>query len=77
MTVSDLLLAKREGFVSVEHVAIPRLAWEPIGKTSNLNALTILAHSLGKPIDAVGTTTFRPPYTPLPLGQFGQNVGAV
>ena len=80
VTVSDLLLAKREGFISVEH--LKRYTTTGMGtdqgKTSNLNALTILAHALGQPIDKVGTTTFRPPYTPLTFGAIaGQNVGAL
>ena len=32
------------------------------GKTSNVNALAILAETLGADISATGTTTFRPPY---------------
>ena len=38
------------------------------GKTSNLNALAIAADLIGKPIPAVGTTTFRMPYTPTTFG---------
>jgi sarcosine oxidase subunit alpha len=38
------------------------------GKTSNLNALAIVAASLGRPIPEVGVTTFRMPYTPVSFG---------
>jgi sarcosine oxidase subunit alpha len=38
------------------------------GKTSNLNALAIVAGILGKPIPEVGVTTFRMPYTPVSFG---------
>ena len=41
------------------------------GKTSNINALAILANILNKPIEEVGTTTFRMPYTPVTLGNIG------
>ena len=46
------------------------------GKTSNVNALAILAKSLASPIPQVGTTTFRPPYTPTTYGVFaGRDIG--
>lgn len=38
------------------------------GKTSNINALAIVADHLGKPIPSVGLTTFRQPYTPVSFG---------
>ncbi len=38
------------------------------GKTSNVNGLAILAEATGRAIPAVGTTTFRPPYTPVTFG---------
>src|SRR5207253_8414021 len=40
------------------------------GKTSNVNGLAILSRLRGEPIPAVGTTTFRPPYTPVAMGLF-------
>ncbi len=40
------------------------------GKTSNLNALAIVAASLDVPIPQVGLTTFRMPYTPTSFGSF-------
>ncbi len=41
------------------------------GKLSNINGLAILSSTLGKEIPRVGTTTFRPPYTPISLGSIG------
>ena len=78
VTVADVELAAREGYHSVEH--LKRYTTLGMGtdqgKTSNVNGLAILSETLGKAIDAVGTTTFRPPYTPVTLGAFaGREVG--
>ena len=70
VTASDVRLARREGFESVEHLkryTTLGMAADQ-GKTSNLNGLTILAEARGLPIPAVGTTRFRPPYNPVSLG---------
>jgi methylglutamate dehydrogenase subunit C len=70
VTASDVRLAQREGFESVEHLkryTTLGMAADQ-GKTSNLNGLTILAEARGLPIPAVGTTRFRPPYNPVALG---------
>jgi sarcosine oxidase subunit alpha len=40
------------------------------GKTSNLNAMAIVAQKLAVPIPRVGLTTFRMPYTPVSFGSF-------
>ncbi len=73
VTVSDIELAYRENFRSVEH--LKRYTTLGMGtdqgKTSNINGLTIMAELRGEDIPAVGTTTFRPPYTPVALGLFG------
>jgi len=68
--VSDIQLAAREGFVSVEHAkryTTLGMATDQ-GKLSNINGLAVLSDALGQPIPATGTTTFRPPYTPISLG---------
>jgi sarcosine oxidase subunit alpha len=68
--VSDVQLASREGYVSVEHTkryTTLGMATDQ-GKLSNINGLAVLAESLGQEIPQVGTTTFRPPYTPVTLG---------
>jgi sarcosine oxidase subunit alpha len=38
------------------------------GKLSNINGLAVLSQALATPIPQVGTTTFRPPYTPISMG---------
>jgi sarcosine oxidase subunit alpha len=68
--VSDVQLAAQEGFESVEHTkryTTLGMATDQ-GKLSNINGLAILSDALGAPIPAVGTTTFRPPYTPISMG---------
>ncbi len=70
VTEADILLASREGFRSVEHTkryTTTGMATDQ-GKTSNVIGLAILAGSLGKEIPEVGTTTFRPPFTPVTFG---------
>ncbi|SPF80900.1 sarcosine oxidase subunit alpha family protein [Pseudoprimorskyibacter insulae] len=68
--VSDVQLAAREGYESVEHTkryTTLGMATDQ-GKLSNINGLAILSDALGEPIPQVGTTTFRPPYTPISMG---------
>ncbi len=70
VTVKDLKLAVREGFLSIEHVkryTTTGMATDQ-GKTSNLNAMAIVAHELGQAVPAIGLTTFRQPYTPVTFG---------
>jgi len=72
VTAKDLALALREGFRSIEHVkryTTTGMATDQ-GKTSNLNALGIVARALGKSLPQVGLTTFRMPYTPVTFGSF-------
>ena len=46
------------------------------GKLSNMHALGIIAETAGVKMGTLGTTTFRPPYTPLTFGTIvGRNVG--
>ncbi len=68
--VTDVQLAAREGYESVEHTkryTTLGMATDQ-GKLSNVNGLATLAQALGETIPAVGTTTFRPPYTPISMG---------
>jgi sarcosine oxidase subunit alpha len=68
--VSDVQLAAREGYESVEHTkryTTLGMATDQ-GKLSNINGLAVLAEALNEDIPQVGTTTFRPPYTPVTLG---------
>ncbi len=70
VTAGDIALAHREGFVSVEHLKRYTTLGMAVdqGKNANLNALTLMAKAQNKPIEAVGTTRFRPPYVPISLG---------
>jgi sarcosine oxidase subunit alpha len=71
--VSDVQLAAREGFESVEHTkryTTLGMATDQ-GKLSNINGLAILSQSLNQAIPQTGTTTFRPPYTPISMGALG------
>ncbi|MDX8352287.1 sarcosine oxidase subunit alpha family protein [Cognatiyoonia sp. IB215182] len=68
--VSDVQLAAQEGFESVEHAkryTTLGMATDQ-GKLSNINGLAVLSQSLNDEIPNVGTTTFRPPYTPISMG---------
>ncbi|MGQ0430136.1 MAG: sarcosine oxidase subunit alpha family protein [Gammaproteobacteria bacterium] len=70
VTANDLALAAQEGFRSIEHVkryTTVGMATDQ-GKTSNLNALGIVAGRVGRTIPEVGHTTFRMPYTPVTFG---------
>ncbi|MEM6906359.1 MAG: FAD-dependent oxidoreductase, partial [Pseudomonadota bacterium] len=78
VTAADVRLAAQEGYESVEHTkryTTLGMATDQ-GKTSNINGLALLAEELGKTIPEVGTTTFRPPYTPISMGAIaGRNAG--
>ncbi|PZQ21503.1 MAG: sarcosine oxidase subunit alpha [Sphingopyxis macrogoltabida] len=80
VTARDIALATREGFVSIEHVkryTTTGMATDQ-GKLSNLNALGIVSEITGRPIPAIGLTTFRPPYTPVSFGMLaGPSRGAL
>ncbi|MDP6705879.1 MAG: sarcosine oxidase subunit alpha family protein [Alphaproteobacteria bacterium] len=78
VTVEDIRLAHREGYVSVEH--LKRYTTLGMGtdqgKTANVNGLAIMAEARGVEIEAVGTTTYRPPYQPVAIGALvGADVG--
>ncbi len=73
VTVKDVKLSHQEGFRSVEHLkryTTLGMATDQ-GKTSNMGGLAIMAELAGKSIPEVGTTIFRPPYTPTAIGAFG------
>ncbi len=76
--VSDIELAVREGFRSIEHVkryTTLGMATDQ-GKTSNLNGLQLVSNIEKKIVPEVGHTTFRPPYTPVTIGAIvGREVG--
>ena len=73
VTVKDVKLSHQEGFRSVEHLkryTTLGMATDQ-GKTSNMGGLAIMAELAGKTIPEVGTTIFRPPYTPVAIGALG------
>jgi sarcosine oxidase subunit alpha len=70
VTDKDVTLAEREGFRSVEHLkryTTLGMATDQ-GKTSNVNALAVMASLTGRSIPATGVTRFRPPYVPVAIG---------
>ena len=70
VTAKDVKLAHQENFKSVEHLkryTTLGMATDQ-GKTSNMGGLAIMAELAGKNIPEVGTTIFRPPYTPMAIG---------
>ena len=78
VTASDIELAHTEGYVSVEH--LKRYTTLGMGadqgRTSNVNGLAIMAEARNVTIPDVGTTTFRPPYTPVAIAAFaGRDTG--
>ena len=78
VTVNDIALSARENYQSIEH--LKRYTTLGMGtdqgKTSNVIGLALMAQLLDVPIPKVGTTTFRPPYTPVTLGAIpGHEVG--
>ena len=70
VTVKDIKQSYAEGFRSVEHLkryTTLGMATDQ-GKTSNIPSLAIMAECTGKSLEDTGTTIFRPPYTPIPMG---------
>jgi sarcosine oxidase subunit alpha len=78
VTVSDLELALRENYSSIEHVkrytTVGMSADQ--GKTSNVVALEIVARLRGMKPSELGHTTLRPPFVPVTLGAIaGRGIG--
>jgi heterotetrameric sarcosine oxidase alpha subunit len=70
VTAADIALAAREGFRSVEHLkryTTLGMATDQ-GKMSNVNGLAIMAVLTGETIPSTGTTSYRPPHTPVAIG---------
>ena len=78
VSVSDIEIAIREGYRSIEHVkryTTLGMATDQ-GRTSNLNGLQLVSNIENKIIPEVGHTTFRPPFTPITIGTIvGREVG--
>jgi len=80
VTAADIALAAREGFQSIEH--LKRYTTLGMGtdqgKTGNLNAVSLLSAAVGRAVAETGTTTFRPPWTPVAFGVLaGREHGAL
>ena len=78
VTHGDVALAARENYRSVEH--LKRYTTTGMGtdqgKTSNINALVLMAQCTQRAPQQVGTTRFRPPFVPMTLGALaGRRVG--
>ncbi|MDG2475071.1 MAG: sarcosine oxidase subunit alpha family protein [Paracoccaceae bacterium] len=70
VTTKDIYQSHMEGFRSVEHLkryTTLGMATDQ-GKNSNIIGLAIMAQIQKKPIEEVGTTIFRPPFTPISIG---------
>src|SRR5215813_9719269 len=70
VTADDVALAEREGFRSVEHLkryTTLGMATDQ-GKLSNVNGLAMMAALTGRTIPGTGTTSYRPPCTPVAIG---------
>jgi sarcosine oxidase subunit alpha len=72
VTVADIELAHREGYRSVEHLkryTTLGMATDQ-GRTANTGGLAIMAAITQRSIPETGTTTYRPPYTPVAIAAF-------
>ena len=72
VTVKDLKLSVLEGFHSVEllkRYSTLGMATDQ-GKNSNVLGLSVLSILKNKSIEESGTTIYRPPFTPVPIGAF-------
>ncbi|MFF7920434.1 sarcosine oxidase subunit alpha family protein [Streptomyces mirabilis] len=80
VTIDDLARAAGAGLRSVEHTKRYTTAGtaNDQGKTSGVLASGVVAELLGVDISALGTTTFRPPYTPVSFAALaGRDRGAL
>ncbi|WP_238367027.1 sarcosine oxidase subunit alpha family protein [Mesobacterium pallidum] len=73
VTIKDVTQAAMENFASVEHMK--RYTTQGMapdqGKSSNVAALAVLADATGRSIPDTGTTTYRPPFAPVPIAAMG------
>ncbi|MGW3916560.1 sarcosine oxidase subunit delta family protein [Streptomyces sp. NPDC005070] len=80
VTIDDLTRATGAGLRSVEHTKRYTTAGtaNDQGKTSGVLASGVVAELLGVDVSALGTTTFRPPYTPVSFATLaGRDRGAL
>ena len=70
VTCKDIRQSAQEGFGQVEHLkryTTLGMATDQ-GRTSGTLGAAVLAEALGTGMEKIGVTTFRPPYTPVPIG---------
>ena len=75
VTTKDIKQSVDENFRSVEHMkryTTQGMATDQ-GKGSNVIAVALLADASGETIEGTGTTTFRPPYTSIPIAAIGSS----
>ncbi len=73
VTLKDVTLAAQEGYRSVEHLkryTTLGMATDQ-GRSSNFAGLAVMAALTDRTIPETGTTTYRPPFTPVPLTTLG------
>ena len=70
VTALDVMRAVDEGYGAIEH--LKRYTTSGMGtdqgKLGNVMTIDMVAEATGQPVDMIGHTTFRPPYTPVTLG---------
>ncbi len=73
VTTKDVRLAAAEGYGAAEHMK--RYTTQGMapdqGRTANAAAIAVLAEATGRGIADTGTTTYRPPFTPVPIAAVG------
>ncbi len=75
VTTKDIVQSVNENFSTVEHMkryTTQGMATDQ-GKGSNVISIALLADASGESIESTGTTTFRPPYTPISIGAIGSS----
>jgi sarcosine oxidase subunit alpha len=73
VTVKDIGQAKQEGFEAVEHLkryTTLGMATDQ-GRAAGATGVALMAQLRGIPVGEAGTTMYRPPYTPVPVGALG------
>ncbi|MEQ1753267.1 MAG: 2Fe-2S iron-sulfur cluster-binding protein [Micropepsaceae bacterium] len=78
VTTADLELARREHYKSIEHIkryTTLGMATDQ-GKSSNINAINHISNHNGVASETIGTTRYRPPFTPVAVGAYtGRRTG--
>jgi sarcosine oxidase subunit alpha len=77
-TVGDLAMALHENYRSIEHIKRYTLLGfgTEQGKLGNVNGIGIIAELSGRDIPSIGTTRFRPAYSPVTFGALaGRDIG--